>query len=41
MSYIDGSIIPVPKANKELYLEFAKKMGPLFKSHGAQQVMDC
>lgn len=41
MNYIDGVVIPVATANKELYIEYAQKMAPLFKKHGALKVIDC
>lgn len=41
MSYIDGLVIPVQTANKEAYRQFAGKMAPLFKKHGALRVVEC
>lgn len=40
MSYIDGCLIPVPKANKEAYLKFAEEMHALFTEYGATHLVD-
>ncbi len=41
MTYIDGFIIPVPKANRAAYLAMAEKAAALFKEHGALKVVEC
>ena len=41
MSYIDGFVIPVPKAKREAYLAMSRAMTPLFKEHGALKVVEC
>ena len=41
MSYIDGFVVPVPTANKDRYLEMARKTAVLFKELGALQVVEC
>ncbi|QQR89563.1 MAG: DUF1428 domain-containing protein [Myxococcales bacterium] len=38
--YIDGYLIPVPKANKEKYLEAAKKAAHMFKEYGASRIVE-
>ncbi len=40
MPYIDGYVIPVPKANREAYKEAAMQMAPLFKQYGALKVVE-
>jgi uncharacterized protein YbaA (DUF1428 family) len=41
MSYVDGFVTPVPKANREAYIEHAEKAAALFKEHGASAVVEC
>ncbi len=41
MNYVDGVVIAVPTADKEIYREFAQRMAALFKEHGALNVVDC
>ncbi|MBX3484644.1 DUF1428 domain-containing protein [Phenylobacterium sp.] len=41
MSYIDGFVLAVPKANKQAYLEMAQKGWPLFKEFGAIRHVEC
>jgi uncharacterized protein YbaA (DUF1428 family) len=41
MNYVDGFVVPVPKANKAQYIEQAKKAGQVFKEHGALQLIEC
>jgi uncharacterized protein YbaA (DUF1428 family) len=33
--YVDGFVVPVPKAKMKAYLAMAKKVGKVFKEHGA------
>jgi uncharacterized protein YbaA (DUF1428 family) len=40
MSYIDGFVLAVPKANKQAYLEHARKSLPLFKEYGAKRMVE-
>ena len=40
MSYVDGYVVPVPKANKEAYRALAQKMTATFKKHGALHVVE-
>lgn len=40
MSYVDGYVIPVPKANKEAYLKMAKECAPVFKKYGALRCVE-
>lgn len=39
--YIEASVIPVPKENKEAYLEMARNMQPIFHKHGATRIVEC
>jgi len=41
MSYIDGFVIAVPTANKEKFIEHAKKADSLFKELGARRILEC
>jgi uncharacterized protein YbaA (DUF1428 family) len=41
MSYIDGFVIAVPKANKQAYKDLATKAAAVFKAHGARRVVEC
>ena len=41
MSYIDGFVIPVPKAKREAYLKMSQAMTPVYKEHGALKVVEC
>lgn len=41
MSYIDGFVLAVPAANKDAFLDHARRMLPLFKEFGATRVMEC
>ncbi|MCB1671827.1 MAG: DUF1428 domain-containing protein [Gammaproteobacteria bacterium] len=40
MAYIDGFVIPVPKANKSKYIELAEAAAVVFKDHGALSVVE-
>jgi uncharacterized protein YbaA (DUF1428 family) len=40
MSYIDGTVIAVPTANKEKYLAHAKASSAIFKECGATKVVE-
>ena len=40
MSYIDGFLVPVPKAAKDQYRELAELSATVFKDHGALQVVE-
>ncbi len=41
MTYVDGYVIAVPDDKKQEYLEVAKMVAPIFKDHGALQVIEC
>ena len=40
MSYIDGTVVAVPTANKGKYLEYARAYSAIFKEHGATRVVE-
>ena len=40
MSYVDGFVVAVPTANKQAYLEFARKSVPVFKKYGALRLVE-
>ncbi len=35
MPYVDGFVIPVPRANLEAYKDMARTAGAVWKEHGA------
>ncbi|MBT0585188.1 DUF1428 domain-containing protein [Alteromonas oceanisediminis] len=41
MSYVDGFVAAVPKANKQQYLQHAKVAAVVFREHGASRVVEC
>jgi uncharacterized protein YbaA (DUF1428 family) len=41
MSYIDGFVMAVPSANKQLFIEHARALDPIFVEHGATRVLEC
>lgn len=41
MSYVDGCVIPVPTANKQQFLDFARRVDAIFVEHGAVRIMEC
>jgi uncharacterized protein YbaA (DUF1428 family) len=41
MAYVDGFVIAVPKANKEAFIEHAKKGDAVFIENGATRVLEC
>jgi uncharacterized protein YbaA (DUF1428 family) len=41
MAYVDGFVLPLPKANVEVYREIASKCGAIWREHGALQFREC
>jgi uncharacterized protein YbaA (DUF1428 family) len=41
MSYVDGFVVAVPTANKEVYRQHAADAQPLFKEFGATRMVEC
>ncbi|MCE9522269.1 MAG: DUF1428 domain-containing protein [Alphaproteobacteria bacterium] len=41
MPYVDGFVIPVPRAKREAYRKVAEQAAPIFKEHGALKVVEC
>jgi uncharacterized protein YbaA (DUF1428 family) len=39
--YVDGFVVPVPKANLDAYRKMAEKAGRIWKEHGALQYWEC
>ena len=39
--YVDGFVLPVPRAKLEAYREIAQKAGRVWKEHGALQFWEC
>lgn len=41
MSYIEGFVVPVPTANREIYRKMAEDAAVVFKDHGALALVEC
>jgi uncharacterized protein YbaA (DUF1428 family) len=41
MSYVDGFILAIPKANLDTYKELARKAGEVWKEYGALAYVEC
>jgi len=41
MSYVDGFVIAVPTANKQKFIEHAKRSDSIFTELGASRVVEC
>ncbi|CAH2407525.1 DUF1428 domain-containing protein [Mesorhizobium escarrei] len=41
MSYVDGFVLAVPKANLDAYKELAEAAGAVWKEHGALAFVEC
>jgi uncharacterized protein YbaA (DUF1428 family) len=41
MSYIDGFVIAVPKANRQKFIEHAQQADSVFMEYGATRVLEC
>lgn len=41
MSYVDGFVVPVETAKREVYRAYAAKAAPIFKEHGATSFVEC
>ncbi|WP_341504191.1 DUF1428 domain-containing protein [Gallaecimonas sp. GXIMD4217] len=41
MSYIDGFVLAVPTANKEVYRQHAQSWAAIFKEYGALKLVEC
>ena len=39
--YVDGFVVPVPKANIEAYKKVSETMGRVWKEHGALAYVEC
>ena len=39
--YVDGFVVPVPKKNVKAYMSVAKKLGKIWREHGALSVHEC
>ena len=40
MTYIDGYLVPVPRAKREVYRAMAEQAAPIFIDHGALEVVE-
>lgn len=41
MNYVDGFVIAVPTANRDLYQQYAQAASAVFKAYGALSVVEC
>lgn len=41
MKYVEGFVVAVPAANKQAYLDMARKAVPLFKEFGVSRFVEC
>lgn len=41
MSYIDGFVIAVPKANKQQFIDHAHRIDSIFLEFGAKHIVEC
>jgi uncharacterized protein YbaA (DUF1428 family) len=41
MAYVDGFVLPLPKANLERYREMANLSATVWREHGAQEYREC
>ena len=41
MQYVDGFVVPVPKKNLKAYFAMARKVGKVWKDHGALDYVEC
>ena len=41
MSYVDGFVIPVPAANKQMFIDQAREFDTLLMQFDALRVMEC
>ena len=41
MSYVDGFVVPVPKKKLKDYFAMARKVGKVWKDHGALDYVEC
>ena len=41
MAYVDGFVVPVPKANIDAYRRMARKAGKIWRDHGALEYREC
>ena len=41
MSYVDGFVVPVPKKHLAAYKRMSRKMGKIWREHGALEFREC
>jgi uncharacterized protein YbaA (DUF1428 family) len=41
MAYVDGFVLAVPKANRDVYKRHAEQAAVMFREHGASQLVEC
>jgi uncharacterized protein YbaA (DUF1428 family) len=41
MAYVDGFVLPIPRKNAAAYERMARKVGRVFRDHGALEYREC
>lgn len=41
MAYVDGFVVPVPKAKRDAYLKVCTEVAQIFREYGALKVVEC
>ena len=41
MAYVDGFVVPVPKAKLDAYKDMSRKAGAIWREHGALEFREC
>ena len=41
MAYVDGFVLAIPTANRDVYRRHAEEAAVMFKEHGALQLVEC
>ena len=41
MAYVDGFVVPVPRKNRQAYMQMARKSGKIWRDHGALDYVEC
>lgn len=41
MEYVDGFVVAVPTASREVFRQHAERAAAVFKEHGALSVVEC
>lgn len=41
MDYVDGFVVAVPLAKKDVYVKYAREAAAVFRDHGATRLVEC